>query len=329
MRSALTAIRWRARSASLLRTRFVLFIDNHPFLAVLVKSRSSSRKLNAVARETAVILLCTLSRPLYAYTDTDRNPADAGSRRRHATTEELPIARKVHHAAGSVVLNNTHATSPAISSPRRISTTIACTVADALSVARMQSPRSPPGFVIMANIPHLTKMGLDAQLCEYLEWLWHEGAHVAWASDANQWLSVFLSKETFTSRLRGSCSALGNGRSLLCRLLRSLDQLFCTHGNNSCMEFNRCGSAHCHRFQVRRALLARRWSGLCRQRPLGDQIDGFQGVTGPLAMFVRELIHFTLATLNFKPSGRIVGANPGRSLGACFSIQTRRHELFQ
>ena len=87
MRSALTAIRWRARSASLLRTRFVLFIDNQSFLAVLVKSRSSSRKLNAVARKTAAILLCTLSRPLYAYTDTDRNPADAGSRRRHATTK--------------------------------------------------------------------------------------------------------------------------------------------------------------------------------------------------------------------------------------------------
>ena len=59
MRSALTAIRWRARSASLLRTPFVLFVDKQPSLAVLVKSRSSSRKLNAVARKTAAILLCT------------------------------------------------------------------------------------------------------------------------------------------------------------------------------------------------------------------------------------------------------------------------------
>ena len=77
MRSALTAIRWRARSASLLRTRFVLIIDNQSSFAVLVKSRSSSRKLNAVARKTAAFLLCILSRPLYAYTDTDRNHADA------------------------------------------------------------------------------------------------------------------------------------------------------------------------------------------------------------------------------------------------------------
>ena len=37
---------------------------------------------------------------------------------------------------------------------------------------------------------------------------------------------------------------------------------------------------------------------------LGDQIDGFQGVMGPPAVFVRELIHFTLATLNLNRVGR-------------------------
>ena len=86
MRSGLTGYCCRARSSSLLRTRFVLFIDNQSCLAVLVKS-PSSRKLNGVARKTAAILLCTLSRPLYAYTDTDGNPADAVSRRRHATSK--------------------------------------------------------------------------------------------------------------------------------------------------------------------------------------------------------------------------------------------------
>ena len=30
--------------------------------------------------------LCTLSRPLYAYTDTNRRPADAGSRKQHDTS---------------------------------------------------------------------------------------------------------------------------------------------------------------------------------------------------------------------------------------------------
>ena len=34
---------------------------------------------------------------------------------------------------------------------------------------------------------------------------------------------------------------------------------------------------------------------------LGDQIDFFQGMISPPAVFVRELVHFTLATLNFKP----------------------------
>ena len=57
MRSALTAVRWRARSSSLLRTRFVLFIDNQSSHAALAKSRSSSRNLNAVARKTAAFLL--------------------------------------------------------------------------------------------------------------------------------------------------------------------------------------------------------------------------------------------------------------------------------
>ena len=87
MRSALTAIHLRARSSSLLRTRFLLFIDNQSSLAVLVKSRSSSRKLNAVALKTTAILFCSLSRPLYAFSDTDHNPADAGSRKRHVTTK--------------------------------------------------------------------------------------------------------------------------------------------------------------------------------------------------------------------------------------------------
>ena len=39
-------------------------------------------------------------------------------------------------------------------------------------------------------------------------------------------------------------------------------------------------------------------------KALGDQSDGFQRVTGPPAVFVRELIHFTLATLNLSRVGR-------------------------
>ena len=43
IRSALTAIQWRARSSSLLRTRFLLFIDNQSSLAALVKWRQTMR----------------------------------------------------------------------------------------------------------------------------------------------------------------------------------------------------------------------------------------------------------------------------------------------
>ena len=39
-------------------------------------------------------------------------------------------------------------------------------------------------------------------------------------------------------------------------------------------------------------------------KALGDQSDGFQGVIGPPAVFVRELIRFTLATLNLSRVGR-------------------------
>ena len=62
MLSALTAVGWRAPSSSLLRTRFVLFFDKQSSLAELIKSRSSSRNLNVVARKIGAILLCTLSR---------------------------------------------------------------------------------------------------------------------------------------------------------------------------------------------------------------------------------------------------------------------------
>ena len=97
VRSAIAAIRWRARSSSLLRELVVLFIDNQSFLAVLVKSRSSSRALNAVGRQVAAILLCSLNRPLYVYTDTDRNPADAGSRKRYATANGSTCTKAASH----------------------------------------------------------------------------------------------------------------------------------------------------------------------------------------------------------------------------------------
>ena len=64
-------------------------------------------------------------------------------------------------------------------------------------------------------------------------------------------------------------------------------------------------------------------------KALGDQVGGFQGVIGPPAIFVRELIHFTLVTLSPAQSGQEMDANPSRTLGESFPVQTRRYELFQ
>ena len=93
MLSALTAVRWCARSSSKLRTRFVLFIDNQSSLAVLVTSRSSSR--NVVARKTAAILLCTLK-----IATLRMRVRETGMPRRRAS-----VAHRGHHATDYVVLN--------------------------------------------------------------------------------------------------------------------------------------------------------------------------------------------------------------------------------
>ena len=57
------------------------------------------------------------------------------------------------------------------------------------------------------------------------------------------------------------------------------------------------------RFQVPRSL-GKEVVWALQTNALGDQIDGFQGVIVPPAVFVRQLIHFTLATLNSSRVGR-------------------------
>ena len=135
MLSALTAVPWRARSSSFLRTRFALFIDNQSSLAVLVKSRSSSCMLNVVARKTAAILLCTLNRPVYSYTDTDRNPAEAGSRNWHATSKSISCTKRSSRH-WYCCAQHALTTSLAVSSTERISTTVASTTTNTLQIQR-------------------------------------------------------------------------------------------------------------------------------------------------------------------------------------------------
>ena len=114
MRSASTTIRWRARSSSPPRTRFVLFIDNESSIA-------GGRQLQPCSARRAG--LWTRKRT--------RNPADAGSRKQHATSKSSTCAkRSSRHCQCRAQL--ALAPSLAVSSPEGILTTIACAVACAL-----------------------------------------------------------------------------------------------------------------------------------------------------------------------------------------------------
>jgi hypothetical protein len=78
--AAYLALLWRSRFRDRLRTRFLHLIDNQATIAVLSKHRSRSKRLNQVCRRSAALLLAGGVRRALGYTETDRNPADAGSR---------------------------------------------------------------------------------------------------------------------------------------------------------------------------------------------------------------------------------------------------------
>ena len=77
-RAILSALKWRLRSARHLRTRFIHLSDSQADLGVFTKGRSSSRKLHHVVKKAGCLVIAAFARP--AYTETDVNPADAGSR---------------------------------------------------------------------------------------------------------------------------------------------------------------------------------------------------------------------------------------------------------
>ena len=74
------ALVWRTSKRGELRRRFLHLVDNQAALSALAKSRSSSRQLQRVLRRGAALLLAAGSRRALGYAETDRNPADAGSR---------------------------------------------------------------------------------------------------------------------------------------------------------------------------------------------------------------------------------------------------------
>ena len=74
------ALLWRSRFRDRLRSRFLHLIDNQATIAVLAKHRSRSQRLNRIVRKSSALLLAAGVRRALGYTETDRNPADAGSR---------------------------------------------------------------------------------------------------------------------------------------------------------------------------------------------------------------------------------------------------------
>ena len=113
---------------------------------------------------------------------------ETGMPRRRAS-----VAERVHHATVSVVLNTL--SQHRLQSRRqkgslqqlRVQLRTRCRYNDAVagSIWLHDESQSPD------------KDGLDAQLCEYLEWLWHEGAHVGWAGDAISGCQFFFQKKRY------------------------------------------------------------------------------------------------------------------------------------
>lgn len=76
----LSATKWRCRNHRRLETKFLHLLDSQVGIAVNVKKRSSSRKLNRVVRATCSYELAGFLHPLYGCTRSCDNPADFGSR---------------------------------------------------------------------------------------------------------------------------------------------------------------------------------------------------------------------------------------------------------
>ena len=82
MRAYLSAFKWRLRNSGNLDQKFFHVLDSQVSIAVLTKHRSSSIRLNRVARTVDALELASGSVGVYGFCRSDGNPADAPSRRR-------------------------------------------------------------------------------------------------------------------------------------------------------------------------------------------------------------------------------------------------------
>ena len=80
LEACLKTLRWRLRSKEFFQVRFLHLLDSQVCLAVLVKGRSSSRRLNTILQKISALLLAGDLFGLYAYIKSEFNPDDAPSR---------------------------------------------------------------------------------------------------------------------------------------------------------------------------------------------------------------------------------------------------------
>ena len=218
MRSALTVIRWRTQSSSLLRTRFVLFIGacQVPFQFSQAQCFRAEDSCNpALHGEQALVRV-------YGHRS---QPCGRRFAQPACHVEELQLHRKV--VTPLVVLCSTHSRNIAHSlvarkgslQQLRVQLRARCRYNGAVTAF------STCGFVMKANLPHLTKMVLMLSCANISNGSGMK--ELTWVGRATQLVVVsFSCKRSVTPGLRGNCSAHGSGRSPLCRLLRLQDRLF-------------------------------------------------------------------------------------------------------
>ena len=76
LRAVLTSLRWRLEHQEHLHTRFLHLTDSLVCLHVLLRGRSSSRKLRRTMARINALTLASGIHPFWGYVHTDQNPAD-------------------------------------------------------------------------------------------------------------------------------------------------------------------------------------------------------------------------------------------------------------
>ena len=96
MRSAPAAVHWRARPTVLSSYTFRALHSQRVIFGRTSQGPSQLPRASVQSeRQVSAILLSSVNKPLYAHTDTDRNPADAAFRSTESLAETLRWSKRV------------------------------------------------------------------------------------------------------------------------------------------------------------------------------------------------------------------------------------------